>query len=115
MLFRPIRSVALAAAAALALPAAAQKPSDNPFNDRIRKMNAEQQRAVMRQAITNNAQRCGRVERARFQGPYGNLMMWTATCAPGGDYAVFVGRDQSVQVRVCNQMAALKLPKCRLG
>jgi hypothetical protein len=92
--------------------AAIAAPSANPFNDRIRALSPELQRATMRQAITNNGKRCGRVDRARFQQPYGNLMMWTAHCTPGGHFGIFVGRDQSVQVRRCEETVQLKLPRC---
>ncbi|MBU3076268.1 hypothetical protein KOF26_00175 [Sphingomonas sp. XMGL2] len=93
--------------------AALAQPSANAFNDRLRKLSPDQQKAAMRQAITNNGNRCGRVEKADFQQPYKNLMMWTATCNPGGRFAVFVGADQSVQARPCADLASLKLPVCR--
>lgn len=99
--------------ALLSAPAVAAPAGGNPFNDRLLALSPVLQRAAMRQAITNNNLRCGRVEWARFQQPWGNLMMWTARCTPGGDYGIFVGRDQSVQVRRCAETATLKLPACR--
>ena len=110
-MFRPVLALSITlfgVGAALAQPA-----SPNAFNDRLRGLSPDQQKAAMRQAITNNGIRCGRVEQAAFQQPFRNLMMWTATCNPGGRFAVFVGADQSVQVRSCADLASLKLPQCR--
>jgi hypothetical protein len=40
--------------------------------------------------------------------------MWSARCDRGGDYAVYIGPDGSVQVRPCADAAKLKLPACRI-
>ncbi len=104
------RTAALMTICVLTIAAAA---GAGTFNDRLRRLPPEQQRAVVRQAVTNGGQRCGRVTRAAFQQPYGNLMMWTATCAPGGDFGVYIGPDGSAQVRPCAEVASLKLPACR--
>jgi len=110
-MFRPLLALSIAIFAAG--PALAQITTANPFNDQIRRLSPEKQRATMRQAITNSGIRCGRVEQAAFQQPFRNLMMWTATCNPGGHFAIFVGSDQSVQVRPCADLKDLKLPECR--
>jgi hypothetical protein len=108
---------ALLSFAALALLAAA--PPANPFHERLLRLDQLPQRAALRRAIIDSREWCGRVEGARVQGPYGNLMMWTVRCAQPKmasrffDYGVFIGTDGSVQVRRCDQMRRLKLPACR--
>jgi len=96
------------ATAALAIPAHAP----NPFNDRLRALGELERNSVLRRGILDSGQRCKRVAGSVFNGPYGNLMRWTAWCEPDGDYAVYIGTDQSVQVRPCADAAQLKLPLC---
>ena len=108
--------LALALAGTLpALPAAAQVRAANPGNDRLLRLDLAQRDGTLRRAVTNSGLRCGRLERSGFQGYYKNLAMWSARCTPGGDYAVFIGSDSTVQVRRCAELAAFKLPTCRLA
>ncbi|WP_157217018.1 hypothetical protein [Flavisphingomonas formosensis] len=93
---------------ALAIPANAP----NPFNERLRALNELQRNSVLRRGILDSGQQCKRVVGSVFNGAYGNLMRWTAWCEPVGDYAVYIGTDQSVQVRPCTDVAQLKLPLC---
>lgn len=80
---------------------------------RLLKLPSLQQRAVLRRAILDDGNVCGRVTAAAWRGPYTNLQRWEAVCDRGGSYAVFIGLDSSVQVRNCPSMATLKLPPCR--
>jgi len=96
------------ATAALAIPANAP----NPFNERLRALDELQRNAVLRRGILDSGETCKRVTGAVFNGPYGNLMRWTAWCEPASDYAVYIGTDSSVQVRPCSDLAKLKLPLC---
>ncbi len=100
-------------AAASAAPAAAAPPP-NPYVQRMQAMGDAQRRAVLRGAIVNYGQRCGRVGPAVFRGTLKNLTMWSIRCTPGGAYGVFVGPDGTAQVRTCEDMAKLKLPTCNL-
>ena len=99
-------------AVALATPALAQPA--NPVDDRLKQLSELQRHSVLRRAILDSAQPCKRVEQAAAQGRYKNLMMWTARCVPGGDYALFIGPDASVQVRSCPTLRQLGLPACAL-
>lgn len=99
--------LATAAAPAVALP-------PNPYVERMQALGDAQRRAVLRGAIVNYGQRCGRVGPAVFRGTLKNLTMWSIRCTPGGDYGVFVGPDGTAQVRTCDDMATLKLPTCQL-
>ena len=97
----------------LAVPAtAAPVNTANPFNAKLMALKLADRQGALSRAIVDDGQRCGRLTKSAYRGPYGNLGMWVATCKPGGDFAVFTGPDGSVQVRPCGNLAALKLPAC---
>ena len=102
----------LAALLAAAQPALAAPA--NPYVDRLRQLSELQRRAVLRGALVNSGERCGRAELALPGGGYRNLVMWSVRCVPGGDYGLFIGPDGSAQVRSCGDLVKLKLPVCRL-
>lgn len=103
---------ALAATITVSLPAMAQRSQPNPFSERLARLSPMQQKAVLRRAVLDSGQICRRPDAVAHRGPYRNLEMWTVSCTPGGAYAVFIGTDQSVQVRQCGEMAKLRLPAC---
>jgi len=69
---------------------------------------------ALRRAIYDSGSACMTVTKAGYVQEYGNLSMWTASCASGRSFAVFVGPDGSAQVRDCREMAPLKLPACTI-
>jgi len=91
---------------------AAAPPWANPFNQKVLALSLADRNGALRRAITNDDEKCGRLSKSAYRGPYGNLGLWVAHCEPGGDYAIFTGPDESVQVRQCGDMKALKLPAC---
>ena len=99
----------LTASSALAAVLAAQN-----YSNQVMKLSEIEQRSVMRRAILDGGQYCKQVLSTRQQGPYKNLVMWTAHCAQGGDYAIYIGPDGSAQVRPCADLAKLGLPTCQL-
>jgi len=84
----------------------------NPFNARLLQLRLADQRGALDRAIVDDGQTCGRLTNSAYRGPYGNLGMWVGRCKPGGDFAIFVGPDGSVQVRPCADLKGLKLPEC---
>lgn len=97
----------------LTAPAMAAVPQwANPFNQKILALSLADRNGALRRAITNSDEKCGRLSKSAYRGPYGNLGLWVAHCQPGGDYAIFTGPDGSVQVRECGDMKSLKLPEC---
>jgi hypothetical protein len=109
-------SIALAACIlpCVAAPAIAQ-PATPSYADRLARLDDLQRRAVLRGAVVNSGQRCGRVEIAAPRGRLRNLVMWAVRCTPGDDFGVFIGPDGSAQVRTCSDLAKLRLPTCRLA
>lgn len=95
-------------------PALAATPPANPYSDRLAKLTDLQRHAALRRAVLDSGQYCKRVEWSAKQQQYQNLVMWVARCNPGGDKAVYIGPDGSVQVRACTEAAQLKLPACKV-
>lgn len=106
----PILSVL---AVAIASPALAAPPV-NTFNQRLQQLDKPRQAAALRSAIVDSGERCGRIDPPVYRGPYKNMYLWAARCVPGGDYALYLGPDGSVQVRDCGEAAKLGLPACGL-
>lgn len=71
---------------------------------------------ALKRAIMDSRASCRRVASTGFVGTYKNMDYWTATCIDQFDrpreWAVFVGADDSVQVRLCKDTAAVGLPAC---
>jgi hypothetical protein len=115
-----IARTALAALLALA-PAAAQAQPAGEFTKRMLALNDIQRRGAVRGAIVNNGLWCGRMGPTAHQGRWKNLDMWVARCngrtpkERSVSYGVFLGPDGDVQVRSCEDLVALKLPRCNLA
>lgn len=78
---------------------------------------SELNRAIaLKRAIMGSGSQCSRVATTGFVGTYKNMDFWTASCADKfdrtRDWAVFVGADDSVQVRLCTDARAAGLPAC---
>ncbi|MEO7504965.1 MAG: hypothetical protein ABIT69_07270 [Sphingomicrobium sp.] len=86
----------------------------SPEQDRLFKM-SEMDRAIgLKRAIYESGSNCKRVTETRFIGPYKNMDMWAVRCADKGEWALFIGADNSVQVRLCKDTEAVGLPSCKL-
>ncbi|HET7816531.1 MAG TPA: hypothetical protein VFK58_03015 [Sphingomicrobium sp.] len=82
--------------------------------DRLHRLSEMNRKIALRRAIYDSGGRCRTVTQAGYVQEYGNLSMWTASCADGRSYAIFVAPDSSVQLRDCKQMEVLKLPACTI-
>jgi hypothetical protein len=78
----------------------------------LHKLSPMNQKIALRRAIYDSGSACKTVSKAGYVQEYGNLSMWTASCASGRSFAIFVGPDGSAQVRDCREMEPLKLPAC---
>lgn len=110
---RPL--IALAAVALLTGSAVAQVRSDTAktYSDALAKLTDIQRRAALRRAVLDSGEKCVRVEKAAFQGPYKNMEMWVARCTGNLDYGAFIGPDGTVQVSDCAYLVKVKWPACR--
>ena len=78
----------------------------------LHKLSEPNLKIALRRAIYDSGSRCNTVTKAGYVQEYGNLSMWTASCASERSFAIFVGPDGSVQVRDCRETEQLKLPSC---
>lgn len=69
---------------------------------------------AMRRAITDAGLRCQRVDGSGYVGKWENLDQWTATCDDGREWAVYVGADDTAQVRLCEDVVEQGLPGCNV-
>ena len=83
--------------------------------DRLHKLNDMDRAIGLKRAIYGSGATCARVTGTRFIGQYKNMDMWAVRCADKRDWALFVGADDSVQVRLCKDTEAVGLPSCKLG
>jgi len=84
--------------------------------DQLAKLDDLNRAIALKRAITATGSACGRLTSSGLVGPYKNMDMWTARCTDSRgdarDWAVFVGADDSVQVRLCKDTEAVGLPAC---
>ena len=78
---------------------------------------SEFNRAIaLKRAIMDTGSTCTRVASTGFVGTYKNMDYWTARCEDKfdrtRDWAIFIGADDSAQVRLCDDTAAVGLPAC---
>jgi hypothetical protein len=78
----------------------------------LHKLSESGLKIALRRAIYDSGKKCNTVTSAGYVQEYGNLSMWTASCASKMSFAIFVGPDGSVQVRDCKEVEQLKLPAC---
>ncbi|RST29473.1 hypothetical protein HMF7854_00485 [Sphingomonas ginkgonis] len=69
----------------------------------------------LKRAIYDSGSSCRRITKSGFVTQYHKLDMWTASCADGRDWAIFVGADDSAQVRPCADLPKLGLPACTIA
>ena len=71
---------------------------------------------AFKRAILESGSSCGRIEKTGFVGTYKNMDYWTASCVDkfdrSRDWAIFIGADDSAQVRLCEDTKAVGLPAC---
>ena len=80
----------------------------------LHKLSEPYRHIALRRAIYDAGRACRTVTGSGYVQEYGNLSMWTASCADGKSWAIFVGPDGSAQVRDCGEMEKLKLPTCTI-
>ena len=71
---------------------------------------------ALKRAVMDSGSSCKRVATTGFIGTYKNMDYWTASCVDqfdrARDWAIFIGADDSVQVRLCKDTQAVGLPAC---
>lgn len=71
---------------------------------------------ALKRAIYDSGSACLRITKSGYVGTYENTEQWTATCVDKfkrtRDWALYVGADDSVQVRLCDDVVKAGLPPC---
>ena len=69
---------------------------------------------ALKRAITDQGMRCGQVVSTGYVTRFRNLDMWMATCGDQRNWSLFIGADDSVQVRLCDDNEKIGLPACKI-
>ena len=69
---------------------------------------------ALKRAILEQGLRCKQVITTGYVARYKNMDLWTASCADDRQWALFIGADDSVQVRACKDVSQLGLPPCTI-
>ena len=109
----------------LALAACDDNPATQPSQpivvrsegqDKLHQLDDLNRAIALRRAIYESGSTCPRVTASGYVGEYENTSYWTATCEDKFgrkvDWALFVGPDESVQVRLCEDVVKAGLRPC---
>lgn len=83
------------------------------YVEKLRGLSEQDRNLTLRRAIQDSRQRCRRIRSSAESGRYENMTIFTARCDEGTNWAVFVAPSGDVQVRSCQHVERLGLPKCR--
>ena len=102
-----------------------ESPTTQPANpivvrsegqDRLHQLDDLNRAIALKRAIHDTGAECRRVTKSGYVGEYQNTSQWMATCEDRDgrtrDWALFVGADESVQVRLCADVEKVGLPAC---
>lgn len=82
----------------------------------LHKLNQLNREIALKRAILANGAECLRIVKSGYVGLYKNGEQWTATCIDKfkrtRDWALYVGADDSVQLRLCDDVVKAGLPAC---
>jgi hypothetical protein len=67
---------------------------------------------ALKRAISDQGLRCGQIVSTGFVSRFRDMDMWTATCGDQRQWALFIGANDSVQVRLCADNEKIGLPAC---
>ena len=84
--------------------------------DKLHQLDDLNRAIALKRAILESGSDCRRVVESGYVGEYENTSYWTASCEDRfgrtRDWALFVGPDESVQVRLCEDVVKAGLAPC---
>ena len=84
--------------------------------NRMHQLNDLNRAIALKRALHDSGAECRLVTKSGYVGEYENTSYWTATCEDkfkrNRDWALFIGPDESVQVRLCEDVVKAELPAC---
>lgn len=113
----------LIAAALLAACDSGQNPAPPVQNDIMIRSAQQQQlfdlndldRAIaLKRAIVDQGLRCAQIVSTGYVTRFKDMDVWTATCSDDRQWSLFVGANDSVQVRLCDDNEKIGLPACKI-
>ena len=69
---------------------------------------------ALKRAIGDQGLRCRQIVTTGYVTRFRDMDMWTATCNDDRQWALFVGANDSVQVRLCTDNEKIGLPACTI-
>ena len=69
---------------------------------------------ALKRAISDQGLRCSQIVSTGYVTRYKDMDVWTATCNDDRVWSLFVGANDSVQVRLCDDNEKLGLPACKV-
>ncbi len=69
---------------------------------------------ALKRAITDQGLRCAQIVTTGYVTRFRDMDMWTATCSDDRQWSLFIGADDSVQVRLCADNEKIGLPACTI-
>ena len=69
---------------------------------------------ALKRAIGEQGLRCAQMVSTGYVGRYRDMDLWTATCGDKRQWALFIGANDSVQVRLCDDNEKIGLPACKV-
>ena len=69
---------------------------------------------ALKRAIGEQNLRCGQLVSTGYVGRYRDMDVWTATCSDERQWSLFIGANDSVQVRLCDDNEKIGLPACKV-
>ena len=84
--------------------------------NRMHQLNDLNRAIALKRALYDSGAECRLVTKSGYVGEYKNSSFWTATCQDkfkrSRDWALFIGPDESVQVRLCEDVVKAGLAAC---
>ena len=69
---------------------------------------------ALKRAIGDQGLRCAQIVSTGYVTRFREMDMWAATCSDERQWALFIGADNSVQVRLCADNEKVGLPACTI-
>jgi hypothetical protein len=69
---------------------------------------------ALKRAIGEQGLRCRQIVSTGYVGRHRDMDLWTATCGDKRQWALFIGANDSVQVRLCDDNEKIGLPACKV-
>ena len=119
-----IRHAPLIAAAAFLSACGSPKQAEQPVQNEVVVRSEAQQRLfdlsdlnraiALKRAIADQGLRCAQIVSTGYVSRYKDMDVWTATCSDKRVWSLFVGANDSVQVRLCDDNEKIGLPACKV-